>query len=168
LEHLHPDELVAQMILHYVAGHETTLNLVGNGLTHLFEFPGQLDRLRTDPALDTNGIEELLRFDSPVQFARRIAVEPFEVDEVAIPAGAVVLLGLGVANRDPAKWGSTADAVDLARPGSERARLVRRRSPLLPRCVPGPPGGAGFAAPPGPPIPPHGAGLRRAGLGEPG
>jgi cytochrome P450 len=117
-DHLSPDEVLAQVVLLYVAGHETTLNLVGNGLTHLFEFPDQLDRLRTDPTLDTNAVEELLRFDSPVQFARRIAVESSEIDGVAIPAGAVVLLGLGAANRDPAKWGPGADTVDLSRPGA--------------------------------------------------
>ncbi len=111
-------ELLSQVLLLYIAGHETTLNLVGNGLTHLFEFPDQLDRLRTDPSVDANAIEEMLRFDSPVQFTRRIAADELTVGDVVIPAGSVVLLGLGAANRDPDKWGPTADRVDLAREGA--------------------------------------------------
>lgn len=111
-------ELLSQVLLLYIAGHETTLNLVGNGLTHLFEFPDQLDLLRTDPSLDANAIEEMLRFDSPVQFTRRIAADDLTVGDDVIPAGSVVLLGLGAANRDPEKWGPTADRVDLAREGA--------------------------------------------------
>ncbi len=111
-------ELLSQVLLLYIAGHETTLNLVGNGLTHLFEFPDQLDLLRTDPSLDANAIEEMLRFDSPVQFTRRIAADDLTVGDAVIPAGSVVLLGLGAANRDPDKWGPTADRVDLAREGA--------------------------------------------------
>lgn len=111
-------ELLSQVLLLYIAGHETTLNLVGNGLTHLFEFRDQLDLLRTDPSLDANAIEEMLRFDSPVQFTRRIAADDLTVGDVVIPAGSVVLLGLGAANRDPDKWGPTADRVDLAREGA--------------------------------------------------
>lgn len=111
-------ELLSQVLLLYIAGHETTLNLVGNGLTHLFEFPDQLDLLRTDPSLDANAIEEMLRFDSPVQFTRRIAADDLTVGDDVIPAGSVVLLGLGAANRDPDKWGPTADQVDLTREGA--------------------------------------------------
>ena len=111
-------ELLSQVLLLYIAGHETTLNLVGNGLTHLFEFPDQLDLLRTDPSLDANAIEEMLRFDSPVQFTRRIVADDLTVGDDVIPAGSVVLLGLGAANRDPDKWGPTADRVDLAREGA--------------------------------------------------
>jgi cytochrome P450 len=117
-DRLSSDELLAQVILLYIAGHETTLNLIGNGLTHLFEFPDQLDRLRTDSSLDANAIEELLRFDSPVQFARRIAAESLEIDGVTVPAGSVMLLALAAANRDPRKWGSDADLIDLARVGA--------------------------------------------------
>lgn len=117
-DRLSTDELLAQVILLYIAGHETTLNLIGNGLTHLFEFPDQLDRLRTDPSIDANAIEELLRFDSPVQFARRITTDPLEVAGGDVPAGAVITLGLGSANRDPRKWGPTADRLDLGRAGA--------------------------------------------------
>ena len=117
-DRLSTDELLAQIILLYIAGHETTLNLIGNGLTHLFEFRDQLDRLRMDPNLDANAIEELLRFDSPVQFARRIAKETLEIEGVTIPAGSVISLSLAAANRDPRKWGPTADIVDLTRAGA--------------------------------------------------
>jgi cytochrome P450 len=112
------DELMAQLILLYVAGHETTVNLIGNGLTHLFERPDQLEHWKLDPALDANAIEEVLRFDSPAQLARRIVVAPTAVGGTTIPAGAVIWLGLAAANRDPRRWGPTADALDLARPGA--------------------------------------------------
>ena len=115
-EQLSRDEVVAQVILLYAAGHENARNLVGNGLVQLFEFPGQLDLLRANPSLDTNAIEEFIRFDSPVQFSRRIVVEPIEVDDVEIAPGSVLLLGLGAANRDPEKWGPSADDLNLARP----------------------------------------------------
>lgn len=111
-------ELLSQVVLLYIAGHETTLDLVGNDLTHLFAFPDQLDLLRTDPGLDANAIEELLRFDSPVQFTRRIAADDRPIGDEVVPAGAVVLLGLGAANRDPDKWGPTVDRVELTREGA--------------------------------------------------
>ncbi len=119
-DRLSTSELIAQVVLLYVAGHETTLNLIGNGLVHLFDYPGQFDRLLTDPGIDANAIEELLRFDSPVQFTRRIAVDTLEVRDATIPAGSVVLLGLGAANRDPDMWGPTADTVDLGRIGANK------------------------------------------------
>jgi cytochrome P450 len=117
-DRLAPDEIVAQIVVLYFAGHETTENLIGNGLVHLFANPGELERLRADRTLAGPGIEELLRFDAPVQFTRRIAVSPFELHGVAIPAGADVLLGLGSANRDRWKWGDDADVLDLARPNA--------------------------------------------------
>ena len=119
-ERLSTSELIAQVVLLYVAGHETTLNLIGNGIVHLFEYPGQFDRLLTDPGIDANAIEELLRFDSPIQFTRRIAIDTVDVRGDSIPAGSVVLLGLGAANRDPDMWGPTADTVDLGRMGANR------------------------------------------------
>lgn len=115
-DQLSGDEVVAQLILLYFAGHETAQNLIGNGLTHLFEHPGQLAALRDDPSLEAAAVEELLRYDAPLQFTRRIAVQPFELHGTAVPAGADVLLGLGAANRDPDKWGASAGVLDLARP----------------------------------------------------
>ena len=115
-DHLSSDEVIAQVVMLYFAGHETAENLIGNGLTHLFAHPDQLTRLRTDPSIDADAIEELLRFDAPVQFTRRIAVKPFDLHGTQIPVGADVLLGLGAANRDPAKWGPDVDVLDLTRP----------------------------------------------------
>jgi len=117
-DRLDTEEIQAQVMTLYVAGHETTANLIGNGLTHLFRDPDQMDILRADPGLDANAVEEVLRYDSPAQFTRRVNVEPLEVGGVTIPAGSLLTLALGSANRDPRKWGPTADVLDVARPGA--------------------------------------------------
>jgi cytochrome P450 len=114
-DRLSDEEIVVQLIFLHNAGHGTTENLVGNGLVHLFANPEQLDRLRADPGLDANAVEELLRFDAPIQFARRIATDPIELHDVVIPSGGDVMLALGAANRDPGKWGESADRLDLLR-----------------------------------------------------
>jgi cytochrome P450 len=112
------DELIAQVALLYIAGHETTVNLIGNGTFALLRHPDQLERLRADPSLDEHAIEELLRFDSPVQFSRRITLAPMTVRDVTIDPGVFVLTCLGSANRDPDFWGPTADDLDLGREGA--------------------------------------------------
>jgi cytochrome P450 len=117
-DRLDAEEIQAQVMLLFVAGHETTVNLIGNGLVHLFRFPEQLDRLRADPTLDPNAIEEVLRFDSPAQLTRRVNREALVVQDVEIPAGSLVALSIASANHDPAKWGPTADVLDVARPGA--------------------------------------------------
>jgi len=117
-DRLDTEEIVAQVMILYVAGHETTANLIGNGLTHLFRFPEQLDLLRADPGLDANAVEEVLRFDGPAHFTRRANREPLEVDGVIIPEASLITLALASANRDPRKWGPTADVLDIARPGA--------------------------------------------------
>ena len=117
-DRLETEEIQAQVMVLYVAGHETTANLIGNGLTNLFRFPEQMDLLRADPALDANAVEEVLRYDPPAQFTRRVNRDPLEVGDVTIPAGSLVTLALGSANRDPRKWGPTADVLDVARPGA--------------------------------------------------
>jgi len=109
-------EIQAQVMLLYIAGHETTVNLIGNGVVALFRQPEQLDLLRATPELDANAVEEVLRLESPAQFTRRRVVEGFELDGVAIPAGSILTLGLSAANRDPAKWGADAGHLDIARP----------------------------------------------------
>ncbi len=108
-------ELIDNVTLLYLAGHETTVNLIGNGTKALLDHPDQLERLAADPDLTPNAIEELLRYDSPVQFSRRILLEPFEIAGVPIPAGDLVMTGLGSANRDPRKFGPTAGELDLGR-----------------------------------------------------
>ena len=117
-DRLDTQEVQAQVMLLYIAGHETTANLIGNGVTSLFRFPEQMDLLRADSGLDANAVEEVLRYDSPAQFTRRVNPEPLEVDGVTIPTGSLITLALGSANRDPRKWGPTADVLDVARPGA--------------------------------------------------
>lgn len=108
-------ELRANVALLFLAGHETTVNLIGNGVAALLAHRRQLEDLVTDPTLDANAIEELLRWDSPVQFSRRIALEPIEIGGETIAPGEFVTTVLGSANRDPRKFGPTADQLDLRR-----------------------------------------------------
>ena len=108
-------ELLDQVLLLYVAGHETTVNLIGNATLALLRHPDQLARLRSDPELDAGAVEELLRYDSPVQFSRRITTTGLDVDGTAVPAGTFILTCLGSANHDEARWGPTADELDLTR-----------------------------------------------------
>ena len=109
------DELVAQTLLLYIAGHETTVNLIAGGALALLRHPGQLELLRADPALVGNAVEEMLRYDSPVQASRRITLEPITVGGTTIPAGAFVMVSLGSANRDERFWGPDADELRLDR-----------------------------------------------------
>ena len=110
------EELADQVTLLYVAGHETTVNLIGNGVRALLANPVQLANLRADPdGLGQNAVDELLRFDSPVQMSRRITVGPVDVGGRTIEPGAFVVLVLASANRDPAQFGPTAAALDLGR-----------------------------------------------------
>jgi cytochrome P450 len=108
---LDDEELIAQTLLLYIAGHETTVNLIAGGTLALLRHPAQLALLRHDPALIANAVEELLRYDSPVQASRRITLEPVSVSGVTIPAGAFVMASLGSANRDEGFWGP--DAAEL-------------------------------------------------------
>jgi cytochrome P450 len=112
---LDDDELIAQTLLLYIAGHETTVNLIAGGTLALLRHPAQLARLRADPALVGNAVEELLRYDSPVQSSRRITLEPVRLGGITIPAGAFVLASLGSANRDEGFWGPDAAELRLDR-----------------------------------------------------
>ena len=112
---LDDDELIAQTLLLYIAGHETTVNLIAGGTLALLRHPAQLALLRDDPGLIANAVEELLRYDSPVQASRRITLEPVSVSGVAIPAGAFVMASLGSANRDERFWGPDAAELRLDR-----------------------------------------------------
>jgi cytochrome P450 len=109
------DELIAQTLLLYIAGHETTVNLIAGGALALLRHPDQLALLRGDPALAAAAVEELLRYDSPVQASRRITVEPAEIRGTTIPAGAFVMASLASANRDERFWGADAGEVRLSR-----------------------------------------------------
>ena len=112
---LDDDELVAQTLLLYIAGHETTVNLLAGGTLALLRHPGQLALLRGDQGLVENAVEEMLRYDSPVQASRRITVEPVTVAGTTIPAGAFVMASLGSANRDERFWGPDAAELNLRR-----------------------------------------------------
>ncbi|MCU1374529.1 MAG: cytochrome [Actinomycetia bacterium] len=112
------DELLDQVNLLFVAGHETTVNLIGNGVLALLRHPDQLDRLRRDPSLVVNATDELLRWDSPVQISRRILLADQTIGGVDLPAGSFVLTLLGSANRDEARWGEDAAALDVGREGA--------------------------------------------------
>jgi len=117
---LSPEELVAQVILLYVAGHETTVNLIGNGTLALLRDREQLDLWRSRPDLDDNAVEELLRYDSPVQMSGRVTIEDYEVDGQVIPGGSRVIAGLAAANRDPEAFGPDADRVRVDRENSRQ------------------------------------------------
>src|SRR5580700_4397981 len=112
---LNDEELVAQTLLLYIAGHETTVNLIAGGALALLRHPAQLALLRDNPALIANAVEELLRYDSPVQASRRITLEPVRIGGVTIPAGAFVMASLGSANRDEGFWGPDAAELRLGR-----------------------------------------------------
>ncbi len=100
-DHLSADELLAMCFLLLVAGHETTVNLIGNGVLALLENPEQMQRLRDEPALIASAVEEMLRYSSPLQLAtERYATAPVKVGEVTIPRGALVYVVLASANRD--------------------------------------------------------------------
>ena len=109
------DELQEQVLLLYVAGHETTVNLIGNGVLALLNNRDQLERLRADASLMPNAVEELLRYDSPVQMSRRITLKDVEVGGKAIEKGSFCGVVLASANRDRARWGENADVLDVTR-----------------------------------------------------
>lgn len=94
-------ELVATCILLLIAGHETTTSLIASGVLALFGHPEELQRLRDDAELAASTVEELLRYDSPVQLTMRMALADAEIADVPVPRGSFVLLLLGAANRDP-------------------------------------------------------------------
>ncbi|MCT2584929.1 cytochrome P450 [Actinophytocola gossypii] len=119
-DRLSDDELIAQVLLLYVAGHETTVNLIANGVVALLANPEQFDLLRTRPDLAPNAVEELLRYDSPVQQTRRITTAPLTIRDRDIPAGSFIIACLGSANHDERFWGPTADSLDLERQNAHR------------------------------------------------
>ncbi|MEZ4863165.1 MAG: cytochrome P450 [Caldilineaceae bacterium] len=114
-EHFTEDELLGMTFLLLVAGHETTVNLIGNGVFALLSNPEQLQLLREQPALMESAIEELLRYDGPVMTTEmNFAKEPIEWYGVTIPRGAVVLPALLSANRDETAF-PHADQLDITR-----------------------------------------------------
>jgi hypothetical protein len=113
---LESDETLMMVLLLLVAGHETTANLVGNAVVSLHEHPDQARWLRQNPERLGRAIEELLRFESPVQLTSRTAKNSVTLDGVMIEAGRQVLVSLGAANRDPTVYPDP-DRLDLPRGG---------------------------------------------------
>mgnify|MGYP002621147635 FL=1 len=99
---LDPDELVGTAALLLMAGHEATVNVIGNGVLALLTHRDQWNRLMADPELDERAVEELIRFDAPLQLFERTAVADTEVAGYPVPAGAKIAVLLGAAARDPA------------------------------------------------------------------
>ncbi len=121
---LSPAELIAFVVLLYVAGHETTVNLIGNGTLALLRHPEELVRWRNDPSLDNAAVDELLRFDGPVQHTVRVPMEPAifigaHGEEIVAEPGDTVLTVLGSANHDPAIF-EDPHVLRLDRPNSQR------------------------------------------------
>jgi cytochrome P450 len=107
-------ELVTTCTLVLNAGHEATVNVVGNGVTALLQHEDQLAALRSDAALVPTAVEELIRFDSPLQLFERTAIGDTVIGDVTVEAGQKVAALLGAANRDPAVFAS-ADSFDVTR-----------------------------------------------------
>lgn len=112
------DEFVIAVLQILTAGHETTTNLIANGVNLLGDYPDQRDKLLREPALLENAVEEILRYDGPAQGMFRKTKHDVEVSGTVIPAGIRVEMLFGSANRDPEKW-SNPDQFDITRPLSE-------------------------------------------------
>jgi cytochrome P450 len=119
-DRLTPAELRANCNLLFGAGHETTVNLIGNGLWALHKNPSQWAAIRDDPSLIPNAIEEVLRYESPVQMVSRMASEPVDFGGTVVQPGVQIIALLGAANRDPAEF-----------PDPDRMDVTRERSKPL-------------------------------------
>ncbi len=108
------DEVISTCALLLFAGHETTANLIGNGVVTLLAYPDQLRELQAGNIPMARAVEELLRHDGPLQFTQRIALADLDIGGTTIPAGEVIALFVGAANRDPAVFDDP-DGVDLSR-----------------------------------------------------
>lgn len=113
-EKLSQDDIVSNVILLFLGGHETTSNMVGNALIALHRYPQQLALLRSDPSRMPKAVLECIRYDSSVQSTVRSLLESVEIDGVELPAGTTLFLMLGSANRDPAKF-TQPDRLDIDR-----------------------------------------------------
>lgn len=115
-DRLTDDEIIANVLLLFNAGHETTVNLIGNGMLALLQHPEQMSLLRENPDLVSQAVEEMSRYDSPVQIAARIMTGDVRLGEKTIPAGSKVMVIYGAANRDPARYADP-DRLDIQRAG---------------------------------------------------
>jgi cytochrome P450 PksS len=132
-EQLSKGEVVAMICLLLIAGHETTVNLIGNGTLALLEHPDQLEKLRKDPSLIGTAIEELLRYESPLETATdRFAAEDLTVAGVTIPRGELVFAAITSANRDERQFADP-DKLDITREPNKHLAF----GPVLPPEVRG-------------------------------
>ena len=113
-ERLTEEELRSTLMLLLIAGHETTMNLIGNGLYALLRNPDQLERLRAQPELMRSAVEELLRYDGPVHLTARTAPTDIELGDKVVEAGRMAIMMLGAANRDPSVFDHP-ESLDVAR-----------------------------------------------------
>ncbi len=113
-DRLTEEELIATAVLLLGAGHETTMNLIGNGLLALFRHPDEMGKLKADRSLIPSAVEEFLRFDGPVQMTGRTALEDVEIKGKTIEKGQQAVIVLTAANRDPAHF-TNPDTLDIAR-----------------------------------------------------
>jgi len=114
-ERLNNQELLSTIFQLIVAGHDTTTSLLGNSVVALFRNPAQLAQLRSDPSKIAAAVEEFLRYDPPVPHSTfRYAIEPVEIGNVTIPAGAQVVISLAAANRDAGRY-SSPELLDIGR-----------------------------------------------------
>jgi pimeloyl-[acyl-carrier protein] synthase len=113
-QRLSDDEVIANTIITLIGGHETTTNLIASGFLTLLRHPDSLEQLRTHPEIAASAVEELLRYESPVQHTARIASADMELGGKTIRKGAKVVAGLAAANRDPNRFPEP-DRLDLLR-----------------------------------------------------
>jgi cytochrome P450 len=113
-DRLSADELRSITVLLFIAGHETTMNLIGNGTYALLQHPDQLALVRDDLEMARSAIEELLRYDGPVHVTARVPTEDIDVGGTPIAAGERMVVALGAANRDPAQYPDP-DRLDVTR-----------------------------------------------------
>jgi len=113
-ERLTETELYHQCIFLLNAGHETTTNLIGNGLWHLMNSPAEAAKLRKDTGLVTSAVEEMLRYDGPIQLNNRRLLAPLEIGGRTFREGTLITIGIGAANRDPVQFPDP-DRFDVAR-----------------------------------------------------
>ncbi|MCX4824668.1 cytochrome P450 [Streptomyces sp. NBC_01142] len=114
-DRLSEQEMISTCVLLLNAGHEATVNTTANGWWTLFRHPEQLAALRADPTLLSTAVEELMRYDTPLQMFERWVLDDIEIDGTVIPRGSELALLFGSANRDPAKFDHP-DTLDLSRP----------------------------------------------------
>jgi cytochrome P450 len=113
-ERLSERELLHNIIFILNAGHETTTNLIGNGLVALLDWPEEKARLVAEPKLMRQAVEEFLRFESSNQLGNRLTARPVEIGGVSVPAGTFITIGIGAANRDPSEFPDP-DRMDVSR-----------------------------------------------------